>query len=83
MSFAWNPQPRACAVVGDALGCPVSDGRMVAFRGARKGELRGEESPGSTEKRCRLTAGEGNLRESATENKPPERLREGKGETVR
>jgi hypothetical protein len=30
-----------------------------------------EESPGSTGKRCRLTAGEGDLRDSATENKPP------------
>jgi hypothetical protein len=30
-----------------------------------------EESPGSTGKRCRPTAGEGDLRDSATENKPP------------
>lgn len=30
-----------------------------------------EESPGSTGRRCRLTAGEGDLRESATENRPP------------
>jgi hypothetical protein len=30
-----------------------------------------EESPGSTETRCRLTAGGGDPRESATENKPP------------
>lgn len=30
----------------------------------------GEESPGSTERRCRLMAGEGDLRESATENEP-------------
>jgi len=41
----------------------------------------GEESPGSTEARCWLTASEGDLRESATERKPP-RLR-GKGERVR
>ena len=32
---------------------------------------RGEESPGSTETRCRLTAGGGDPRESATESKPP------------
>jgi len=38
-----------------------------------------EESPGSTETRCRITSGGGNPRESATENKPPQ----GKGETVR
>jgi hypothetical protein len=31
-----------------------------------------EESPGSTGIRCRLTAGGGDPRESATENKPPE-----------
>ena len=30
-----------------------------------------EESPGSTGTRCRLTAGGGDLRDSATENKPP------------
>eukprot|EP00465_Bigelowiella_longifila_P003887 CAMPEP_0185262034 /NCGR_PEP_ID=MMETSP1359-20130426/10288_1 /TAXON_ID=552665 /ORGANISM="Bigelowiella longifila, Strain CCMP242" /LENGTH=43 /DNA_ID= /DNA_START= /DNA_END= /DNA_ORIENTATION= len=30
-----------------------------------------EESPGSTEARCRVTPGEGDLRESATESKPP------------
>jgi len=30
-----------------------------------------EESPGSTETRCRLTAGGGDPRDSATENKPP------------
>ena len=33
-----------------------------------------EESPGSTETRCRLTAGGGDPRESATENKPPARF---------
>ena len=32
-----------------------------------------EESPGSTRERCRLTAGGGDPRESATENKPPVR----------
>jgi hypothetical protein len=33
--------------------------------------LRGEESPGSTEKRCRITSGGGDPRESATERIPP------------
>ncbi len=46
-----------------------------------------EESPGSTGIRCRLTAGGGNPRDSATENKPPtqggSRLPAGKGETGR
>src|SRR5262245_12333637 len=35
------------------------------------GQPPGEESPGSTETRCRLTAGGGDPRESATENRPP------------
>ena len=38
-----------------------------------------EESPGSTKIRCQLTAGGGNPRDSATENKPPY---QGKGEKV-
>ena len=38
-----------------------------------------EESPGSTKTQCQLTAGGGNLRDSATENKPPY---QGKGEKV-
>jgi len=42
-----------------------------------------EESPGSTKIRCRVTPGEGNLRESATENRPPGISMTGKGETVR
>lgn len=39
-----------------------------------------EESPGSTEKRCRVTPGGGDPRESATESKPPIFI--GKGERV-
>jgi len=39
--------------------------------GGRSGGDPGEESPGSTERRCRSTTGEGDLRESATENEPP------------
>ena len=44
-----------------------------------------EESPGSTEKRCRVTPGGGDLRESATESRPPSAGfgRGGKGERVR
>src|SRR5215469_857111 len=48
---------------------------------------RGEESPGSTETRCRITSGGGDPRESATENRPPgeapKGAKSGKGETVR
>jgi hypothetical protein len=46
------------------------DGRMAALRAER-----GEESPGSTEVRCRVTPGGGNPRESATERTPPVRPR--------
>ena len=51
--------------------CRLPDGRTAAA------DLRAwpgdpvEESPGSTGKRCRLTAGGGDPRESATENTPP------------
>ena len=38
-----------------------------------------EESPGSIRTQCQLTTGEGDLRDSATENKPPN---QGKGEKV-
>jgi len=44
----------------------MPDGRMAAPRLAR-----GEESPGSTEVRCRVTPGGGDPRESATESTPP------------
>ena len=39
-----------------------------------------EESPGSIKTQCQLMAGEGDFRDSATENKPPY---QGKGETAR
>ena len=39
-----------------------------------------EESPGSVKTQCQLMTGEGDFRDSATENKPPN---QGKGETVR
>jgi hypothetical protein len=46
-----------------------------------------EESPGSTETRCRVMPGGGDPRESATESKPPAAVRKGrftgKGERVR
>jgi hypothetical protein len=44
----------------------MPDGRMAALRRAR-----GEESPGSTEVRCRVTPGGGDPRDSATERTPP------------
>ena len=39
-----------------------------------------EESPGSKKTQCQLIAGEGDFRDSATENRPPN---QGKGETAR
>jgi len=42
--------------------------------------LPSEESPGSIKTQCQLMTGEGDFRESATENKPPY---QGKGEKVR
>ena len=39
-----------------------------------------EESPGSVKTQCQLITGEGDFRDSATENKPPY---QGKGETAR
>jgi hypothetical protein len=40
-------------------------------RSASAERPRGEESPGSTETRCRITSGGGDPRESATESRPP------------
>ena len=60
---------------------------MIAGAGFSEPAL--EESPGSTEKRCRVTPGGGDPRDSATESKPPNpgfsRKVEpgGKGERVR
>ena len=54
----------------------LSDGWKIAFRFILK-----EESPGTMEERCWLTASKGDFRESATESKPP--FFRGKGERVR
>ena len=42
-------------------------------------DTKSEESPGSIRTQCQLMTGKGDLRESATENRPPNR---GKGEKV-
>ncbi|KXV34626.1 hypothetical protein AD940_06180 [Gluconobacter thailandicus] len=62
------------------------DGWTIAVAGMRIPVM--EESPGSMGKRYRLTAGGGDPRDSATENRPPAGLFllehvAGKGETVR
>ena len=54
---------------------PASDGRVTAAQQCV------EESPGSTEIRCRITSGGGDPRESATESKPP--VRQAIGQQVR
>src|SRR5918993_5213394 len=46
----------------------IEGARGSGGRGPRK---RGEESPGSLERRCRVTPGGGDPRESATESIPP------------
>ena len=51
----------------------LPDKRLIALKYFK------EESPGSTKTQCQLTAGGGNPRDSATENKPPQ---QGKGEKV-
>ena len=51
---------------------------MAAF-GAGFAPGPGEESPGSTETRCRVTPGGGDPRESATESKPPAEAPRGEG----
>jgi len=43
---------------------------LLVSRLGGRGAYRVEESPGSTETRCRLTAGGGDPRESATEKRP-------------
>src|SRR5215510_15333510 len=50
---------------------PQPQGKAVSRPDGRSGKCRkaaGEESPGSTDERCRITSGGGNPRESATEN---------------
>ena len=51
----------------------VSEGRMAA---SARVDRSGEESPGSTEMRCRVTPGGGDPRDSATENRPPVPVRQ-------
>jgi len=60
-----------------------SVGRTAAPAMAER--LKGEESPGSIDMRCRITSGGGNPRESATENEPLllPKERGSKGEKVR
>jgi len=66
-------------------GCTINRPDQHFAKGLSKsiyvGAVSAEESPGSRKPRCRITSGEGDLRESATENKPPSL--DGKGETVR
>ena len=59
------------AAASHPIHTPVSrpDGRSGNHR-----KVAGEESPGSMDKRCRITSGGGNPRDSATENRPPRRV---------
>jgi hypothetical protein len=57
--------------------CPLDPGRRPAqvrrriSRPGSRSASRGEESPGSMERRCRITSGGGDPRDSATESRPP------------
>src|SRR5690242_9163929 len=75
MSPAHRARPFRCANTGTshplAAHEVLSYIRLVRWPGDRgRGNLF-EESPGSTERRCRLTAGGGDPRDSATEMTPP------------
>ena len=64
-----DPVCAVCRTAGAIPYYPMPDGRMAALRpasGLPWGRRR-EESPGSTEARCRVTPGGGDPRESATE----------------
>ncbi len=68
-----DPETRSqLAGLLDPLGRQPSQARVRRLDGCtRAGNRAGEESPGSTETRCRITSGGGDPRESATENRPP------------
>ena len=75
----------ALALDGDA-GRPHALARQSVGRPLRRNrKVAGEESPGSVDKRCRITSGGCEPRDSATENRPPlsPSGEDGKGETVR
>lgn len=71
-------KPIKVAFDRQSAGWPLS----VIVPGPPPMDRRGEESPGSTGTRCRVTPGGGDPRESATESKPPA-YTAGKGERVR
>ena len=72
----WGPKKRVNGEL-TARGCSTTP----QMRGGPDGRpVTGEESPDSLKQRCRVTPGQSNLTESATENRPP--CMQGKGETV-
>ncbi len=70
--YAGASSFRGCISAGEPLYTAASwpGGRTCLRRKVAR-----EESPGSMETRCRITSGGGDPRESATESKPPGRLR--------
>ena len=74
---SWRVQSSSAS--SQASRCRHSASNRPSTRAGRKWRWKAvttaavEESPGSTGIRCRLTAGGGDPRESATENKPPAR----------
>src|SRR5262249_14678293 len=67
------------SIIKASIGALTEVPRLPRFVLARRldgrSPQRGEESPGSTEVRCRVTPGGGDPRESATESTPPACLR--------
>jgi hypothetical protein len=57
-----------------SVGRPLRPTLPSSASGGGSGRGIGEESPGSMDKRCRITSGRREPRESATENEPPRRV---------
>ena len=85
------PKERQCnTVLGYLMSFSIPHRSLLAYTPVRQTVgwplfLWREESPGSTETRCRVTPGGGDPRDSATERKPPAAAlaTAGKGERVR
>ncbi len=71
--FGRHPLRRPGALRGlDPRAVPGAHPRRISRPGGRSGPRgSGEESPGSMERRCRITSGGGDPRDSATESRPP------------
>jgi N-acetylmuramoyl-L-alanine amidase len=69
-----RPRLRATGLLTAAANLPSLFRQSVGRPLRRNRKVAGEESPGSMDKRCRITSGGREPRESATENRPPRRV---------